>query len=101
MLPSRTHAMMVQIPIGVTAMAENPQDYSHHTRWDPAFPFFLMPGWLIPLIQTIIHTVRRPGMHSAWMIVLAVALILLALKSRQYAVKVQDRVIRLEERLRP
>jgi hypothetical protein len=81
-------------------MAEAPQNYSQHTRRDPLFHFFLLPVFFITLIMTVIHVIRRPGLHSAWMIVLAVALILLALKSRQYAVKVQDRVIRLEERLR-
>ena len=81
-------------------MAEAPQDYSHHTRWDPVFHFFLMPVLLITLIMTVVHVIRRPGLHSAWMIVLAIAAIILIFKLRMYSLKVQDRIIRLEERLR-
>jgi hypothetical protein len=44
--------------------------------------------------------VRHPSVHSAWMVVVTVALLVLAVKMRLYALKVQERVIRLEERLR-
>jgi hypothetical protein len=81
-------------------MAEAPQNFSHHTRWDPVFHFFILPVFAITLIMAIVHLVRRPGLHSAWLIVVVVAAILAIFKIRMYALKVQDRVIRLEERLR-
>jgi hypothetical protein len=81
-------------------MAEAPQNYSQHTRRDPLFHFFLLPVFFITLIMTVVHVIRRPGLHSAWMIVLAIAAIVLIFKLRMYSLKVQDRVIRLEERLR-
>lgn len=81
-------------------MAEAPQNFSHHTRWDPVFHFFVLPVFAITLIMTIVHLVRRPGLHSAWLIVVVIAAILAIFKIRMYALKVQDRVIRLEERLR-
>jgi Family of unknown function (DUF6526) len=81
-------------------MAEAPQNFSHHTRWDPVFHFFILPVFTITLIMTVVHLVRRPGLHSAWLIVVVVAAILAIFKIRMYALKVQDRVIRLEERLR-
>jgi hypothetical protein len=81
-------------------MAEAPQNFSHHTRWDPVFHFFILPVFAITLIMTIVHLVRRPGLHSAWLIVVIIAAILAIFKIRMYALKVQDRVIRLEERLR-
>ena len=78
----------------------SPQNYSHHTRYDPLFHFFILPVFVITLISSIVHLVRRPGLHSAWLVVVMVAAVLLAFKVRLYALKVQDRVIRLEERLR-
>jgi hypothetical protein len=81
-------------------MAEAPQNSPHHTRWDPVFHFFILPVFAITLIMTIVHLVRRPGLHSAWLIVVIIAAILAIFKIRMYALKVQDRVIRLEERLR-
>jgi hypothetical protein len=81
-------------------MAEAPQNFSHHTRWDPVFHFFILPVFAITLIMTIVHLVRRPGLHSAWLIVVVIAAILAIFKIRMYAMRIQDRVIRLEERLR-
>jgi len=42
----------------------------------------------------------RENFHAFLLILLAVALLTLVFKTRLYALKVQDRVIRLEERLR-
>jgi hypothetical protein len=81
-------------------MAEAPQNFSHHTRWDPVFHFFIIPVFAITSIMSIVHLVRRPGLHSAWLIVVTIAALLAIFKIRMYALKVQDRVIRLEERLR-
>jgi len=79
-------------------MAE--QNLSNHTRFDPPFHFFILPVFAITLIMTIVHLVRRPGLHSAWLVVVMIAAIAAIFKIRLYALKVQDRVIRLEERLR-
>ncbi len=79
-------------------MAE--QNFSNHTRFDPPFHFFILPVFVITLIATIVHLVRRPGLHSAWLVVVMLAAIAAIFKIRLYALKVQDRVIRLEERLR-
>jgi len=76
------------------------QNFPNHTRFDPPFHFFILPVFAITLILTIVHLVRRPGLHSAWLFVVMVAAIAAIFKIRLYALKVQDRVIRLEERLR-
>jgi Family of unknown function (DUF6526) len=76
------------------------QNFSNHTRFDPPFHFFVLPVFAITLILSIIHLFRRPGLHSAWMLVVMVAAVVAIFKIRIYALKVQDRVIRLEERLR-
>jgi hypothetical protein len=76
------------------------QNFSNHTRYDPLFHFFVLPVFAITLIATVVHLVRRPGLHSAWVVVFVVAAVVVVFKSRLYAIKVQDRVIRLEERMR-
>ncbi|MBZ5613108.1 MAG: DUF6526 family protein [Acidobacteriia bacterium] len=78
----------------------SPQNFSNHTRFDPPFHFFILPVFAISLIVTIVHLIRRPGLHSAWLVVFMIAAITAIFKIRLYALKVQDRVIRLEERLR-
>ncbi len=82
-------------------MAEKvPQNFSNHARFDPAFHFFILPVFAISLIITIVHLVRHPGLHSAWLVVFMLAAATAVTKIRTYALKVQDRVIRLEERQR-
>ncbi len=78
----------------------SPQNFSHHTRYDPLFHFFILPVFAITLLVTIVHLVRRPGLHSAWLVVVMIAALVAIFKIRLYPLKVQDRVIRLEERLR-
>ena len=88
-------------------MADAPQSYANHTRWDPAFHFFILPIFIIGLLFTLIHFFAhithgdfRDHFHDFMLILLATALLGAVVKSRLYALKVQDRVIRLEERLR-
>jgi hypothetical protein len=78
----------------------SPQNFSNYTRYDPLLHFFILPVFAITLLLTIVHLVRRPGLHSAWLVVAMIAAIVAIFKIRLYALKVQDRVIRLEERLR-
>jgi hypothetical protein len=80
-----------------------PQNYKNHERWDPIFHFFV----LIVLLLNIPATGWWYGHHfaqhrhsGAWLILVAVALFIAALKIRTYAVKNQDRIICLEERQR-
>jgi len=89
-------------------MAERkPQTFANHTRWDPLFHFFVIPIFAIGLIMTLIHFFAhitegdlREHVHAFLLILLALAFLILAFKTRLYALKVQDRVIRLEEQLR-
>jgi hypothetical protein len=80
-------------------MAE-PQTFSNHTRFDPPFHFFVLPVFAVSLIITIVHLVRHPGLHSAWIVIFMLAAVTAIFKIRLNSLKVQDRVIRLEERLR-
>ena len=77
-----------------------PQSLANHTRRDPAFHFIVLPLMVANFIIAIIWSVLQPNFHNIWLAVFAFALVLLTLIVRMYPVKVQDRVIRLEERLR-
>jgi hypothetical protein len=82
-------------------MAEQkPQTFANYTRWDPLYHFFALPVFLLLAIAGLVHFIWRPGLHSALMFIVAVALAIVVSKLRTYPLKVQDRVIRLEERLR-
>jgi len=89
-------------------MAEKrPQTFANHSRFDPPFHFFLIPFFGLAVLAALFHFVVhitegdfRDHFHTFMLIVLAVALLIAVFKIRLYALKVQDRVIRLEERLR-
>ena len=79
------------------------QTYAKHARFDPLYHFVVSPILLLNLVFSIYATVHHWPVHRAlflWWIIVSVALIGLALRSRTFALKAQDRVIRLEERLR-
>ena len=89
-------------------MAEKmPQTLANHTRLDPPFHFFVLPVFALALLAALIHFFAHVAtggwmfnVHAVLLIVLAAALLLAVVKIRLYALRVQDRVIRLEERLR-
>jgi hypothetical protein len=82
-------------------MAAQPvQNYANQTRWDPPFHMFVLPVAAINILAAFWNVVRSPGLGSAWFVVLALAGAVAVMKIRTYALKVQDRLIRLEERLR-
>lgn len=81
-------------------MAETPQTFANHRRNDPPFHFFVIPVAVISVIAAIVQLVRFPGLGNAWWLVVAIAATVATFKIRLYALRVQDRVIRLEERLR-
>ena len=76
------------------------QTYSNHTRLDPLFHLFLLPVAAINVLVAVWNLIRNPGLGAGWFVVLALAGTVAVLKIRSYALKAQDRVIRLEERLR-
>jgi len=81
-------------------MAERVQTYKNHLRWLPAFHFFVLPVLLLNLLNEARHAWRYPSEGAAFAAVVAAALLTLGFLSRVQAVTVQDRVIRLEMRLR-
>jgi hypothetical protein len=82
-------------------MAEKvPQSLFNHARFDPPFHFFVLPVFAITVIIAIVELVRFPSLHAGWLVVFTIAATIAVLKIRFYALRVQDRIIRLEERLR-
>ena len=80
-----------------------PQSYSTHSRLDPPMHLFVFPALIANVgvaIWIAIHF-RHPYPYLGhWSIVVSLALLVLAVKSRINDLKLQDRLIRLEERLR-
>ncbi len=79
---------------------EAPQDLKHHARFDPAFhgiTFFLVLANLGFAIARVIH---HFDVWSAWALLFSILIVAPVLRIRSYPLKVQDRLIRLEERLR-
>ncbi|HVF40598.1 MAG TPA: DUF6526 family protein [Gemmatimonadaceae bacterium] len=76
------------------------QSYKSHRRYYPPLHFFVTPVLLINVaVVSMQWDNTRQGL-SAWNIAVALALAALPFIARLMALKAQDRVIRLEERLR-
>jgi hypothetical protein len=81
-------------------MATIPQTFANHTRWHAPFHFFVAPVMLINVVWTIIVFVKSPNPNSGWAIMVSLALLVLATLVRTNPLRGQDRLIRLEEKLR-
>ena len=79
---------------------KRPQTYENHTKFVPAFHYVTMPILLLNLLFSLYQMTQIFGFQSLNTVVVALALIVVAVLSRTNALKAQDRVIRLEERLR-
>jgi hypothetical protein len=66
----------------------------------PAFHFFVLPILLINALYTVSLAWRGPSFDTGFGVLVGFALLLTALFARTQALKAQDRVIRLEMRLR-
>jgi hypothetical protein len=77
------------------------QSFKNHARLDPPYHFFLTFVFFINVIVAIVHAAYHASSFIAWWLVLvSIAAVVALFRLRQYPLKVQDRVIRLEERLR-
>lgn len=77
------------------------QNFKNHGRFDPLYHFFLTIVFLANIVVVTIYAFHhRHHFIAWWCVLLSIAGFLLIFKLRIYPLKVQDRVIRLEERLR-
>ena len=81
-------------------MAQAPQTMQNHARFYPPFHFFVAPILLINLFVAGYQFYKEPSALTGWGLVMALALFMLAFVARTMALTVQDRLIRLEMRLR-
>ena len=80
-------------------MAE--QTYANHARWVPAFHFFVAPVLLLNVINAVVRLARRGiSWEGIVSLLVALALFIFIFYARLFALRVQDRVIRMEERQR-
>jgi hypothetical protein len=76
------------------------QDFKHHARFHPPFHFVTGFALTANLVFAIVHFVKHMSVWSGWIVVMSIVIWVPVLLIRIYALKVQDRLIRLEERLR-
>ncbi|MCE2543904.1 MAG: hypothetical protein J4F30_10810 [Acidobacteria bacterium] len=82
-------------------MAEpTPQTFENHTRYVTVYHFVSAPIFLLNLIWAVYLLVTGFSAHTVIGALFAVAIVIIFLCARDFALKAQDRVIRLEERLR-
>jgi len=80
-------------------MAE--QNYSNHVRWVPSYHFFVLPVFVVNLVSAMVRLIRWGFTWNGLIYLLtAAALLVFAFNARLFALAVQNRVIRMEERLR-
>ena len=80
--------------------SESGQTYSNHARFYPLFHFFAAPILLANLLWTLWLIVRAPSPSTVWSAIVAAGLVGGLTAARLMVLTVQDRVIRLEMRLR-
>lgn len=76
------------------------QNYANHAKYVPAFHFVAIPILVANFVYTSIQLKNGIDTPHIMATLTALALVIIAFLARIFALKVQDRVIRLEERLR-
>ncbi len=77
-----------------------PQNYANHRRFVPLYHFVLFAVFVVNLLWAVVRAVRGFSFETVWNVVLALGFLGLFFYMRIFALKAQDRIIRLEMRLR-
>jgi len=77
------------------------QNFENHGKFVPSYHFFAVPVFVINLLWSL-YRLKQLGIsfEGIFGVILAAALVVLVFQARLFALAVQDRIIRLEERLR-
>lgn len=81
-------------------MADQIQTAGSHRRFIPAWHFFVLPVLAANVFVTALAFGRHPDVDNAWALAVATALALGMFIARVMPLRAQDRIIRLEERIR-
>jgi hypothetical protein len=76
------------------------QSYAKHAMYVPAYHYYTFGAWVALFLWAAYRLVRDFSLDHLMMLVLIMVLAMGLFFSRLFAVRAQDRVIRLEERLR-
>ncbi len=76
------------------------QTYANHARWLVPWHFIAFPLLAGNVIVAAVALFKNPGLTTVWLLLVAVALVLTVFTARSMATVNQDRLIRLEERIR-
>lgn len=77
-----------------------PQSLANHVKVVPGFHYGVLGAFALNLVWSLVRLYRLPGVETVMGAVTALGLLGLALYARTFPLRVQDRLIRLEMRLR-
>jgi hypothetical protein len=81
-------------------MADRVQSFKSHARWLPAYHFFVIPVLALNVFNELRRAYVYPSAGRAVAVVVALALLTLGFLARTMPLAAQDRLIRLEMRMR-
>src|SRR5262245_43159450 len=81
-------------------MADKPQSLKNHARFVPLYHGFAFPVCVVNAVWQLLRVYRSPSWDTGIAALLGLALVVMFFMARIFALTVQDRVIRLEMRLR-
>ena len=79
---------------------KKPQNYENHAKFIPVFHYIALPLLLVNFFGALFRVTQEISFYTLNDVGLAIALIVVAVFTRLFALKAQDRVIRLEEQIR-
>ena len=79
---------------------KKPQNYENHAKFIPVFHYIALPLLLVNFFGALFRVTQEISFYTLNGVGLAISLIVVAVFTRLFALKAQDRVIRLEEQIR-
>ena len=79
---------------------KKPQSYENHAKFIPVFHYIALPLLSVNFFGALFRVTQEISFYTLNDVGLAISLIVVAVFTRLFALKAQDRVIRLEEQIR-